>query len=165
MLKMQGGNKRIFLMNAVKQIQSLAVFSALLVAMIFSLALTAQATGHKTHKLAIQVNEANWKKINMALNNATNVIKYYGVANVEVEIVAYGPGLDMFHKNSKVRKRLQYLNALGNVKFAVCKNTMNLRKFTKNDMLADAFIQDAIVPSGVVRLMELQEQGWVYIRP
>ena len=144
-------------MFAVKKFQSLAVFSALVVAMFFSLGLTAQATDHKVHKLAIQVTENNWKKINLALNNATNVIKYYGIGNVEIEIVAYGPGLDMFHKNSKVQKRLQYLNALGNVKFAVCKNTMNKRKFTKNDMLADAFIQNAIVPSGVVRLIELQE--------
>lgn len=79
--------------------------------------------------------------------------------------MAYGPGLNMFHKSSKVRHRLQYLHAFGNVKFAVCKNTMNKRKFTKNDLLADAFIQNGIVPSGVVRLIELQEQGWVYIRP
>ena len=119
----------------------------------------------KVHKLAIQVNDGDWKKINMALNNATNVIKYYGVGDVEVEIVAFGPGLDMFHKNSKVQKRLQSLYAFGNVTFAVCKNTMNLRKFTKADLLQDAFIQDGIVPSGVVRLMELQDEGYNYIRP
>jgi hypothetical protein len=64
-----------------------------------------------------------------------------------------------------VADRLRGLHALGNIKFGVCKNTMNRFKVTKADLLQDSFIQDAIVPSGVVRLIELQEQGWTYVKP
>ncbi len=79
--------------------------------------------------------------------------------------MAYGPGLKVLLKDSKVADRLRGLHALGNIKFGVCKNTMNRFKLTKNDLLQDAFIQDAIVPSGVVRLIELQESGYSYIKP
>jgi hypothetical protein len=117
------------------------------------------------HKLAIQINDKNPATINIALNNAANVIKHFGPANVEVEIVAYGPGLEMFHKDSKLHDRLASLYAFGNVHYGVCENTMKKMKWEKKDLLSDAFVQDAIVPSGVVRLMELQEQGYAYIRP
>lgn len=160
----RGGNRKIKMLQikfkpALALIATCAIFASLLMAS------PASAGEDKVHKLVLQVNEDNWKKINMALNNATNVIKYYGIGNVEVEIVAYGPGLAMFHKSSKVQKRLQSINAFGNVKFAVCGNTMKKMKLTKNDLLADAFIQKGVVPSGVVRLIQLQEKGWSYVRP
>ena len=119
----------------------------------------------KVHKVVIHVTTSDFKTMNIALNNAKNVVKYYGIGDVEVEIVANGPGLAMFHKNSKLQKRLQSLHAFGNIKFAVCKNTMNKKKYTKADLLQDAFIQNAIVPAGIVRVMELQEQGYSYARP
>lgn len=120
--------------------------------------------GGKMHRLVIQVSESDVKKMNIALNNAINVTKYYGVGNVEIEIVTYGPGLNMFMKGSKVAHRLKALYALGNIKFGVCGNTMRKRKLTKNDLLQDAFIQNSITTSGVVRLIELQEQGYSYIK-
>ena len=76
--------------------------------------------------------------------------------------------LDLFVKDPKsdhFQKRLQTLHAFGNVRFGVCRNTMNARKIGPDKLLADAFVQDSIVPSGVVRLMELQEQGYTYVRP
>lgn len=87
------------------------------------------------------------------------------MGNVDIEIVAYGPGLKILYKGSEVADRLRALHALGNIKFGVCKNTMNKFKITKADLLQDSFIQNAIVPSGVVRLIELQEQGWTYVKP
>lgn len=140
------------------------IFAALILLPFAAGSVLASHKGGKIHRLVIQVSENNVKKMNIAINNATNVTKYYGVGNVEIEIVAYGPGLDMFHKNSKVAKRLQSLHAFGNIKFGVCGNTMRKRKITKNDLLQDAFIQNSIIPSGVVRLIELQEQGYSYVK-
>lgn len=128
-------------------------------------AVHAAGSSDGSHRLAIQVSEDDPAKMNIALNNATNVIRHYGPANVEVEIVAYGPGLHLFHKDSKLKDRLASLHAYGNVHFGVCQNTMNKLKWSKTDLLSAAFVQDALVPSGVVRLMELQEQGYTYIRP
>lgn len=122
------------------------------------------AAAGKEHKLVIQLSENDPKKINMVLNNAANVIKAFGMGNVEVEIVAYGPGLKMVHKKSKFRARMQSLSKYG-VKFGVCANTMKKLKWTKKDLLADAFIQKGVVPGGVVRIMELQNLGYNYIRP
>ena len=66
----------------------------------------ADSHGDDVHKLAIQVNSNDKKTLTIALNNAKNVIKHYGVGFVEVEIVGYGPGLELFLKDSPFRERL-----------------------------------------------------------
>ena len=116
-------------------------------------------------KLVIQVSDDNPRTMNIALNNAMNVTKELGAGGVEIEIVAYGPGLNMFAKDSKVAEKIKKAHSFGNIKFAVCGNTMKNRKWTKANLLADAFVQDAIVSAGVIRIMELQGQGYKYIRP
>lgn len=119
----------------------------------------------KVHKVVIHLTSNNPKTMNITLNNAVNVTRHYGIGNVEIEIVANGPGLAMFMKGSKLQKRLQSLHAFGNITFGICNNTMNKLKLTKSDLLQDAFVQNSIVPAGVVRAMELQEAGYSYIRP
>jgi intracellular sulfur oxidation DsrE/DsrF family protein len=108
--------------------------------------------------------------MNLALNNATNIIEYYRGKNeeVEVDIVTYGPGLHMLRSDtSPVQDRLKRLKELAfpsKVQFSACNNTrQGMAKTEGKDIsvVADA----TVVPSGVVRLMELQEQGWSYIRP
>lgn len=117
------------------------------------------------HRLVIHVTSNDKGVMSRALNNARNLTRHYGVGNVEIEIVANGPGLDLFHKDSRLRDRLAALYAFGNIHYAVCANTMKARQWTKADLLQDAFAQDAIVPAGIVRVIELQEQGWAYSRP
>lgn len=141
------------------------ISAAMLTAAVFTFGTPAVAKHGEVHKLAIHLDSADPNTVNLVLNNATNVVKYYGVGDVEVEIVGYGPGLNLFLKDSKFAERLQSLHAFGNVRFGVCKNTMTNRKLTTADLLPDAFIQNSIVPSGVVRLMELQEEGYSYVRP
>ena len=140
---------------------------ALLIALSFAGAAAAQnkADEDKVHKLVIHLTSADPGAMNRTINNARNVSKHYGIGNIQIEIVANGPGLKMFHKDSKLRERLAGLHALGNVNFAVCANTMKAMKWTKADLLQDAFAQEAIVPAGLVRVIELQESGWSYSRP
>lgn len=142
----------------------IVVIAAIAVA-VAGMSFVAVASSDDVHKVVIHVTTNDKKTLNIAINNAVNVTKYYGIGNVEVEIVANGPGLAMFHKSSPLQKRLQYLHSLGNITFGVCKNTMNKKKYTKADLLPDAFIQNSIVPAGIVRVMELQEKGWSYARP
>ena len=148
------------------------MFRRLAAAALLSIALAAPglAADVKTHRVAIQVNQNDPQVMNLALNNATNIIEYYRGKNeeVEVDIVTYGPGLHMLREDtSPVQDRLKRLKELAfpsKIQFSACNNTrQGMAKTEGKDIpvVADA----TVVPSGVVRLMELQEQGWSYIRP
>ena len=128
------------------------------------------AADAKPHRVAIQVDQNDPQVMNLALNNATNVIEYYRGKNedVEVDIVTYGPGLHMLRADtSPVQDRIKRLKELafpGKIQFSACNNTKQGMENAEGHAIA--VLPDAtIVPSGVVRLMELQEQGWSYVRP
>lgn len=112
------------------------------------------------YKVVLQVSDADPAKWNLALNNARNVQEDLGKGNVDVEIVAYGPGLSMLKSESKVADRLaQALDS--NIGLMACENTMRNTKVTKADMYSGIRYVDA----GVVHLMKRQREGWAYIRP
>ncbi|MGH6708131.1 MAG: DsrE family protein [Bradyrhizobium sp.] len=130
----------------------------------------ALAADTKPHRVAIQVNQNDPQVMNLALNNATNVLEYYRAKNeeVEIDIVTYGPGLHMLRSDtSPVQDRLKRLKEMAfpsKVQFSACNNTK--QGMEKTEGKAISVVSDAtIVPSGVVRIMELQEQGWSYVRP
>lgn len=110
--------------------------------------------------VVIQVSEADPAKWEMALLNASNVRKAYGDKSVGVEIVAYGPGLKMFHQDSPVSAGLDEMNKKG-VKLLACGNTMTMTRTTR-DKLNQAV---EVVPAGVVEIMERQKDGYAYVRP
>jgi uncharacterized protein len=138
--------------------------------MSIALASTGLAADRKTHRIAIQVDQNDPQVMNLALNNATNVIEYYRARheNVDVDIVTYGPGLHMLRADtSPVQDRIKRLKDMafpGKIQFSACNNTK--QGMEKTEGHAISILPDAtIVPSGVVRLMELQEHGWSYVRP
>jgi len=141
------------------------IASASLALFVFGIFLGGTPAMAQDNKVVIQVSDDNPRTMNIALNNAKNLTQALGAGNVDIEIVVYGPGLNMVAKDSKLAAKIKGLHAFGNVKFAVCGNTMKSRKWTKDNLLKDAFIQDSIVPGGVIRIMELQKQGYAYIRP
>jgi len=120
------------------------------------------------HKVAIHVDENDPARMNLALNNVANVNKYYDSIgeSVEIELVAYGPGLHMFRTDtSPVKERISVMSLeLDNLTFSACGNTQNAmqKKAGKDIVLID---EANVVPSGVVQLIELQEQGYAYVRP
>lgn len=120
------------------------------------------------HHVAIHVNQNDPATMNMALNNAQNINAYYESVGDEVviEMVAYGPGLAMFIPGkSPVEDRISVMSLeMDNISFAACGNTH--RKTSEKAGKDVALMSEAsIVPSGVVRLIELQEQGYAYVRP
>jgi hypothetical protein len=115
------------------------------------------------HKLVIQVSTDDLGTQNMALNNAVNVQKALGLDNVIIEIVAYGPGLSLLTPRSPASKRVPSL-AMQNITFSACGNTMDtIEHKSGNKVVLVEGVQ--IVQAGVVRIMELQEQGYAYVRP
>jgi uncharacterized protein len=111
-------------------------------------------------RVVIQVSDAETAKWNLALNNARNIQADLGAENVAIEIVAYGPGISMLKLDSAVANRVGEATAAG-VRIVACENTMQAQRLVRGDML------DGIgyVGSGVVEIMQRQEQGWSYIRP
>jgi len=96
----------------------------------------------------------------LVLNNAQNLANFYGPDKVVIEVVAYGPGLRALFKENAYAKRIQRMAEQG-ITFTACANTM---KAMGRD-LASLNKVAKVVPGGVVRLTELQEAGWTYIRP
>jgi intracellular sulfur oxidation DsrE/DsrF family protein len=124
----------------------------------------------KAHHVAFQVDQNDPDVMNQTLNNATNVIEYYRGKNedVDIDIVTYGPGLNMLRADtSPVQDRIKRLKDMvfpGKIQFSACNVTKTAAE--KREGHAISIVPEAtVVTSGVVHLMELQEQGWSYVRP
>lgn len=148
-----------FLMNAAF---SIAVLSFCAVAV--------QAADTKVHRVSIQVDQNDPAVMNLALNNASNIISEYRDRReeVEVEIVTYGPGLHMLRDDtSPVKDRIKHIKEgsfPSKIQFSACNNTK--QGMEKKEGHPISIVPEAtIVSSGAVRLIELQEQGWSYLRP
>ena len=115
------------------------------------------------HRIVIQVSSADEGTQTLALNNAVNLQTELGIDNVAIEIVAYGPGLSILTANSKQTERVKSL-AVQDITFSACNNTMKkiAKKTGKTPVLTEGV---GVVPGGVIRIMELQEAGYSYIRP
>src|SRR5476649_269925 len=111
-------------------------------------------------RLVIQVSDADPGKWKLALSNARNVQQDLGAQNVEIEIVAYGPGIDMLNADSEAIPGVIQAMTDG-VKVVACENTMRNRKLKREDMQGGI----SYVGAGVVEIMQKQREGWSYIRP
>ena len=112
------------------------------------------------HRVVIQVSDADPGKWKLALSNARNVQQDLGAKNVQIEIVAYGPGIDMLKSESEAEPGVVQAMTDG-VKVVACENTMRNRKLKREDMQGGI----GYVGAGVVEIMEKQRAGWSYIRP
>lgn len=144
----------------------LSLLFLLSIVAIMVLTQTAQAkdAGFDTkYKVVIQISSADEVTRTTAINNAVNLQQLYGMDNVTVEVVAYGPGLTVLTKQSKQADRIKSL-ATQNIIFSACNNTMTKieKKTGKKPVLVEGV---GIVPAGVARIVELQMQGYSYVRP
>ena len=115
------------------------------------------------NKVVIQVSTDVERTQKIALNNAVNIQKSLGADEVKIEIVAYGPGLGIMTLAGKQSQRVADL-ALQDITFSACNNT--IKKITKKMGAAPKLVEGVgIVNSGAVRIIELQQQGYAYIRP
>ena len=120
------------------------------------------------HHLILQVNTNDPAAMNLALNNATNVAQYYKDLGekVKIEVVTFGPGLHMLRDDtSPVKARIEEMTlSTPEVSFKACGNTQERMHKAENKDIA-IVPQAKMVKSGVVRVMELQERGWSYVKP
>ena len=128
------------------------------------------AADAKAHRLTIQVDQNDPAIMNLVLNNVTNIMDTYKSKgqDVQIEVVAYGPGLHMLRDDtSPVKDRLKQTSELcfpSRITFSACNNTKEGMEKREGHPIA-IVSQAGLVPSGAVRLMELQEDGWSYLKP
>lgn len=116
------------------------------------------------HKVVLQISDGDPFKQTLVLNVAGNLVKAYGADKVEVEIVAFGPGLRLLFANNANKGRIKSLVESSGVRFAACDNTINnMAKLLgeKPEINASA----TVVPGGIVRIVELVDQGYVLVKP
>jgi intracellular sulfur oxidation DsrE/DsrF family protein len=111
------------------------------------------------NRALFQVTDNDPARWGMILNNMRNLRDGVGSEGIEIELIAYGPGILMLKNDSVAKDRIAEAIKAG-VKVNGCQNTMNGMKLTPDDMMPAI----GYVPSGVVEVMRKQQQGWAYIR-
>lgn len=142
--------------------------SALLIALAMTLGVVQNSVAadkpFAQKKIVLQISDPNPFKQTLVLNVANNLLKEYGTEGVELEIVAFGPGLRLLFADNANKGRIQALGSAG-VSFSACANTKkNMAKklgYTPNlNPIADSSIP------GVVRIVKLvTEQGYTLVKP
>jgi intracellular sulfur oxidation DsrE/DsrF family protein len=146
-------------MNTRNVSRGIAAFAALILVSGLATSATAQPVPQR-NRVVIQVSDGDAAKWNLALNNARNLQTDLGAGNVDIEIVAYGPGIGMLKLDSPVGNRIGEAKDAG-VKIMACENTMKAQKLARADMLNGI----GYVGAGVVEIMQRQQDGWAYLRP
>ena len=113
-------------------------------------------------KFVFPITKWDRTEVNHILSSANNVIKFYGIDNTEVVIVAYSKGINSIVKNrdKRIQRRVEALMTYG-VEFIACNNTITTLKIDKKYLLDGV----EVVTAGIVELIERQLRGYIYIRP
>lgn len=113
-------------------------------------------------QLIFSIASSDAKEVNRIISTVNNVIKFYGLENTEVIIVAYGQGLKSLLKkgNADIRKRIEALMTY-DVEFIACGNTMRTLHIDKKDLLDDI----GFATAGLVEIIERKLEGYSYTQP
>lgn len=116
------------------------------------------------HKLVLQMSDADPGRQALVLNVANNAIRHFGPEKIDVEIVAFGPGLSLLFADNPNATRIDSLAQDAGIRFAACGNTVAAVTRMRGEppvLHSRAFNVDA----GVARIMELTAEGYTLISP
>lgn len=114
-------------------------------------------------RIVLQISDADPSKQTLVLNVASNLLKHYGQDKVDIEIVAFGPGLRLLFAENSNAPRIERLAGSG-VRFAACNNT--IRKMSSIlGHTPDLNPRAVHVSAGVVRIIDLASEGYFVIKP
>jgi len=143
--------------------KSLALLLSLLLSLVPLSSVASDSKPFAEKKVVLQISDPNPFKQTLVLNVANNLVKHYGPDKVDIEIVAFGPGLRLLLKGNTNQSRMDGLSENG-VKFAACQNT--IAAFSKQLGHTPELVSQATpVSAGVVRILELTEQGFSLVKP
>ena len=115
------------------------------------------------HKIVLQLSDNDVRKQNLVISVANNLLKFYDPDKVAIEVVAFGPGIEVLRSDSPARKQVESLIAQG-VRFDVCLNTVDTIE-------RETGRRPEIVPGatpvqvGVGQILFLTENGYTLVRP
>ena len=116
----------------------------------------AQAKAHRVVFALTSPDEVDWK---LMLGNIRNLMSGLAPDSVEVEVVAYGPGISFVQKGSSAESEINSLEEK-HVHFVACENSMRMKHILVSDLVSGV----KPVPAGIVEVIKLQEKGWSYIK-
>jgi intracellular sulfur oxidation DsrE/DsrF family protein len=121
------------------------------------------------NKVVFHVDQKDPDVMNLALNNIQNMLKYFKEKGekVTIEVVVNGPGLNMLRKDkTPVAERITAIaKENSEIRFSACKNSINAVTKKENGKKPPLVDEAQVVPSSVVHIMQLQQQGYAYIKP
>lgn len=136
--------------------RSLFAVALVLGTLLCVLPLQAQTKAHRVLFALTSPEEADWQ---LTLNNLRNLESGLSPETVEIELVAYGPGIAFLKKDGPDAADIQKLEA-AHVRFVACGNAMKKQHLEATDLVAGV----EIVPAGIVEVVRKQEAGWSYIK-
>lgn len=111
-------------------------------------------------KVLVSLNEKDEKRVNAVLNNVMNIQKAYGPDNVQLVLVAYGPGIWSVMQDSPVKKRIESMMVY-EIEFVACGNTLDSIHKTREDTIEGV----GWARAGLQEVIERRLRGWVDLRP
>ena len=115
------------------------------------------------HRLVLQLSDDEPKKQGLIISVANNLLKFYGPDRIAIEVVTFGPGIDLLRADSANRQYVDSLVAQG-VRFDLCMNTVET--IERNTGRRPEFNPNAMpVEAGVAQILALTENGYTLVRP
>ena len=144
--------------------KSSGLLLSLLLGVLFAVPASAAGKPFAEHKVVLQISDSDPFKQTLVLNVANNIVKAYGIDNVDIQVVAFGPGLRMLFEDNTNKARIQSLVENADVKFHACKNT--IANMTR--LLGEPPAINGVATTdsgGVTRILALRKQGYELIKP
>jgi intracellular sulfur oxidation DsrE/DsrF family protein len=115
------------------------------------------------HKIVLQLSDADPRKQALVISVANNLLKFYDPDKVAIEVVAFGPGIELLRSESASRKQVESLIAQG-VRFDVCLNTIDTIE-RETGRRPEIMPGATPVQVGVGQILFLTENGYTLVRP
>lgn len=115
------------------------------------------------HKIVLQLSDGDARKHALVLSVANNLLKHYDPDKVAIEVVAFGPGIELLRTGSDHRKQVESLIAQG-VRFDICLNTVDTLE-RETGKRPDYIPLATPVQVGVAQILFLTENGYTLVRP
>ena len=124
--------------------------------------LAVEGGADQPHRVVMHLNSGDEKVQRGALSNIKNLYQEFSPQSLTVELVVHGAGLPLLiKKGTPFASELTELRQMYGVNYTACSNTMKTMKVTREDLIDE--VVDTV--PAIVRLLERQERGWVYIKP
>lgn len=124
--------------------------------LVFALPGMAQPQPHRVIIALTSPDATDWK---LTIGNIHHLLEDFKAEPSQLEIVAYGPGIDFLRKTSSAAQEIAALEKQ-HVSFVACENSMKHMQITVGDLVLGV----TTVPSGIGEVVRKQEQGWAYIK-